>query len=176
MNSFLGFGRTRHFFVVLYDFRAIIFKKVFFLQRSTQLTQRSTQLSQQNTCFPPRIMSCHSRESIVPRLCDNRLTNVTHSTHSCDTIDSHLCDDLKVKDFYLFRQDIFWCLRQRQNYRFSTPNQPLFRLNQPLFRLSQPLFRPELAFYSATRRGTRTLQPAASTLIAPTMSGRDCGS
>ena len=151
-------------------------RKVFFPQRNAQLLQQSTQLSQQNTCFPPRIMSCHNCESIVPRLCDNRLTIVTHSTHSCDTTDSHLCDDLKVKDFYLFRQDIFWCLRQRQNYRLYAPPCALFRPNQPLFRLSQPLFRPELAFYSATRRGTRTLQPAASTLIAPTMSGRDCGS
>lgn len=90
-------------------------------------------------------MSCHSRESIVPRMCDNRFTTVTQSTHSCDTTDSHLCDDLKVKDFYLFRQDIFWCLRQRQNYRLYAPPCALSRPNQPLLHLNQALFHPEPA-------------------------------
>lgn len=50
-------------------------------------------------------MLCHSCETYVAQLWHYCRTIVRLSSHRCGTIVSRLCDDLKVKDIFLFLKD-----------------------------------------------------------------------
>lgn len=72
-------------------------------------------------------MLCHSYGTYVAQLWHYCRTIVRLSSHRCETIVSRLCDNLKVKDIFLF-------LKDRQILLLYTPTKTLLFLFANLWR------------------------------------------
>lgn len=70
-------------------------------------------------------MLCHSCETYVAQLWHYRRTIVRLSSHRCGTIVSRLCDNLKVKDIFLFLKDRQILLLYTQKLLLFTPKTTL---------------------------------------------------